>query len=200
MNENPNKCAELNIEEYKCLREELLAIYARQQKHIIETLIVIGALVFFFYTQISADNDASNDFLFFIPAVIIPMGIYAIVVQAQASFLRGCKIHLFMSYLKKNWGYPVLCDDKQYYSWSHWYATAGTSWLERMDLGSIMVLLPSFAIISVVLAFQTCNVTFVSLYSNICLLFNGIFLVLTILYALFVKKEHRKYRENMNQL
>jgi hypothetical protein len=192
------KCKELNIEEYRSLREELLSIYNKQQRHVIEAFIVIGALAYFFFTQRTADN---NEYFFFIPSVIIPMSIYALAVQAQALFIRCCKIHLYISHLKRNIGYSTLYDNgKRYYSFSHWYGTSGKALVERMDLGAMMILFPMFAVMSIILAYITCDIAIGTIYSHICICVNTVSLILTILYTAFAKKEHSKYYKRMQEL
>jgi hypothetical protein len=188
----------LALEEYRSLREELLAIYNRQQRLYIEVLIVIGALSFFFFTQRTAEDNVA---FFYIPAVIIPTGITAAIVQAGASYLRGCRIHLYLAHQKKQHDcFTPLEDGAEYYGYSHWSFISKKSIVERFDLVVMLFLLIIFCVLSVLWAYTSCGIELHSVHSIACIIVNSLNVVAIVICAVTIKKEYSKYKEKMMKL
>ena len=189
------------LEEFKSLRVELATIYEKQQKHILEAFVIIGALVTFFFANLGNGN-IEKKLLFFVPAVFIPFSVCCTIVQSLAMFLRQCKLQKYMTYLKIQYSDPISCEEgEQYYSWSHWYDLEGTSILHRGDVGAGIIALSLFALIMVYVAHTLCGITFRSGHSWLCFGIVIISATITAVYAQFVTREYlTRYHNDMASL
>ena len=111
---------QLIIEEYKTLREEALQLYRLIQNTIMQCIIFVGMMIFFYFSTLKDECYRS-----IIPLAIMPIALYVIIFTLLGINMRNGKINYYLALIKREHGSRIAFMEESFSSWSQWYSIYG---------------------------------------------------------------------------
>jgi|GEM_PF-4357661 len=174
---------EMIIAEYNALSTELLQRYKMLQSVILQCVIFIGAMVYF-YTTVFKDYQGEW-WTHVIPIFIIPIGVHVIILSALGMCMRTARINDYLKLLIAQHGVFVSDGNGLYGGWADWFGNNCISPLDKMDLSPILIGLEAFSLSCVFWGLYSSKalaiVVIFTIFFHLVLLVTVIIIVLTFL-------------------